>query len=484
MGTVARVMEQATARTRVVETEEAPRLFGTDGIRMVVGQELTPGFVSDVAAALATYLEGSGEVLVARDFRTSSEAIARVFSGTLMMHGVSVREMGQMPTPCLQFNIGALHATMGVTVTASHNPTEFNGIKFTGPQGIELPRDVERLIEASVYHRQFATPSWEHIGRGRVDGEGVDRYLNSIRRHVAEEVIRRAQPLVVLDPGNGTSAVTSPTLLRELGCRVVTLNANPDGYFPGRPSEPTEDHLWALRKAVVDFGAAVGIAHDGDSDRAAFVDNTGRYLPGDVSLALFAKHRLLERPGERVVTSVTSSTLVEDVVRSAGGQLTITRSGSLAVARGIIESHATFGGEENGGYYWPEHQVARDGPMSSAKLVELLARTGRPLSELVDELPKYHLSKTKVPLPRPAKEWVVAQSRDELRGEAQRLVTIDGVKAFYPQGWLLVRPSGTEPICRVYAEGSTAEAAKTLMERGAAMVNRLVAEHSARGAAP
>jgi phosphomannomutase/phosphoglucomutase len=257
------------------------------------------------------------------------------------------------------------------------------------------------------------------------------------------------------------------------------LNANPDGYFPGRPSEPTEEHLWALRKAVVDFGAQVGIAHDGDSDRAAFVDERGRYLPGDVTLALFAKHRLIERPKENIVTSVTSSSLVEDVVRSGGGHLVVTRSGSLPIARGILENNATFGGEENGGYYWPEHQVARDGPMSSAKMVELLARTRRPLSELVDELPKYHLSKTKVPLPRQDRDWVLGDSRVELERDAQRLVTLDGLKAYYPDGWLLVRPSGTEPICRIYSEGSTPERARGLTDRGMTMVNRLVAEHQA-----
>lgn len=468
--------------TKMTEVE-APRLFGTDGIRMVVGTELTPGFISDVAAALATYLDGKGEVLIGRDFRTSSEAIVRILTGTLMMHGVSVRDMGQMPTPCLQFNIAALRATMGLTVTASHNPTEFNGIKFTGPEGTELPRDVEALLERSVFLGGFSTPSWERIGQYRVDSEGVDRYVTSIRDHVAEEEIRRFHPLVVLDPGNGTSAVTSPALLRELGCRVVTLNANPDGYFPGRPSEPTEDHLWALRKVVVDFGAQVGIAHDGDSDRAAFVDEKGRYLSGDVTLALFAKHRLNEHPQECVVTSVTSSTLIEDVVRSAGGRLAITRSGSLAIARGILENNATFGGEENGGYYWPEHQVARDGPMSSAKMVELLARSRRPLSELVDELPKYHMSKTKVPLPRNDREWVLEQCRRELEGEAERLITLDGVKAYYPDGWLIVRPSGTEPICRIYAEGSTPDRAKALTDHGTTIVNRLVGEHQRLGCA-
>jgi phosphomannomutase / phosphoglucomutase len=466
----------ATLRPRPDEAAEgaAPRLFGTDGIRLVVGAEMTPVFVAEVASALGTDLAGVGPVLVARDYRTSSEAMARIVIGTLQMHGVSVREMGVMPTPCLQFNVRELEAPMGLTVTASHNPTEFNGIKFTGPGGTEIPREVERRLEGAISDKTFSPSSWENVGTYVADPDGVTRYLGSILRHTAVSEIRAARPLVVLDPGNGTSAVTSPNLLRELGCRVITLNSNPDGHFPGRPSEPTEENLWALRRAVVEFGAQLGVAHDGDSDRAAFVDETGRYLPGDVTLALFAKHRLQETPRGVVVTSVSSSTLVEDVVAAAGGSLVVTRSGSLPVAEGVLRSNAVLGGEENGGYYWPEHQVARDGPMSSARMVELLVRAGRPLSVLVDELPAYELAKTKTALPRRFREAVVERVREALAPDAVRLVDLDGVKAYYPDGWLLVRPSGTEPICRVYAEGHDAARARERMEQGVRLVRRTV----------
>jgi phosphomannomutase/phosphoglucomutase len=461
-----------------------PRLFGTDGIRMVVGREMDPGFIAEVGSALGTYLHGSGDILLARDFRVSSEAIDRVLSGAAMMKGVSVREMGTMPTPCLQFNIKVLQARMGLTVTASHNPNEFNGIKFTGPEGIEIPRDAEQIIERSLHEKKFVAGSWDKVGTHRIDPDGVDRYISSILQHSDVAAIKAWSPLVVLDSGNGTSAVTSPRLLRELGCRVITLNASPDGHFPGRPSEPTEENLWALRRAVVDFGAQLGIAHDGDSDRVAFVDETGKYVPGDVTLALFAKHRLLAFPGATVVTSVTSSTLVEDVVRDSGGVLKVTRSGSLPVATGMIESGGTFGGEENGGYYWPEHQVARDGPMSSAKMAELLARTRRPLSELAAELPNYIVSKTKVPVSAALKEGVLARVRSSLEGESLRMVTLDGLKAYYEDGWLLVRPSGTEPIFRVYGESRGPDRAKALMSHGVDLVHEATAKLAGSTAAP
>jgi phosphomannomutase/phosphoglucomutase len=452
------------------ETRTAPRLFGTDGIRQVVGREMTPVFVAEVGSAISTYLDGHGDVLVARDFRTTSEAMARILAGALQMNGVNVREMGPMPTPCLQFNIRALGAHMGLTVTASPNPTEFNGIKVTGPAGTEIPRSAEEFIERSVFEHEFVRAEWDRAGTARTDHDGIDRYVSSILHHADVAAIRAASPLVVLDPGNGTSAVTSPNLLRELGCQVITLNANPDGHFPGRPSEPNEENLWALRKAVVHFGAMLGIAHDGDSDRAAFVDERGQFLHGDVTMALLAQQRLREQPDGVVVTSVTSSTIVEDVVRQEGGTVEVTRSGSLPVAKRIYERKAIFGGEENGGYYWPEHQVARDGPMTSAKMVELLVHAGAPLSGLVAQLPVYYLSKTKVPLAAEWKDPVLAAAHVRLESEAQRLVTIDGQKAYYVDGWLLLRPSGTEPICRVFAEGRTPARAKELMDHGVQIV--------------
>jgi phosphomannomutase / phosphoglucomutase len=463
-------------------TAAVPRLFGTDGIRLVVGREMTPRFVAEVASALAGYLGSKGTVLIGRDFRTSSEAMVRLLSGSLLMHGLDVRELGVMPTPCVQFNVKQVPHAMGLTVTASHNPNEFNGIKFTGPGGMEIPREAEEVVERALHYGRYPVADWERVGNLREDPDGVDRYLRSILEHTEVEAVRQSAPTVVLDCGNGTSLMTSPQLLRTLGCRVITLNANPDGHFTGRPSEPNAANLVDLRKAVVEFGAQLGVAHDGDSDRVAFVDEKGTYIPGEVTLAIFAKSRLDQRPGATIVTSVTSSSAVTEVVRRAGGRLEVTRSGSLPVAEGVLEHHAIFAGEENGGYYWPEHQVARDGPMSSAKMLELLARARRPLSELVAEIPSFHLLKTKVPLAREAlaareiKPFLVAEARTVLAPEAVRLDTRDGVKAFYEDGWVLIRPSGTEPICRVFAESRSPERAQELLDLGVHLVERLLGD--------
>ncbi|MCI4365910.1 MAG: phosphoglucosamine mutase [Thermoplasmata archaeon] len=458
----------SAARGTVGET--APRLFGTDGIRGVVGSLYVPSFLADIGAAYATWLGPPGTVLLARDFRTSSPGMAQILGGTMQMLGFDVVVLGPMPTPCLQFNVREGGARGGLMVTASHNPPEFNGIKFCGPNGLEIPPEAERKIEEIVHHREFLHPTWERAGTIREDPGAIPRYLSSIRANLDGELIARRRPHVVLDPGNGTSAVTSPLLLRQLGCRLTTLNSNPDGTFPGRPSEPTEQNLTDLRRVVPLIGAALGVAHDGDSDRITFIDEKGGFISGDIMLGLFARYMLEKHPGGTVVTSITSSTLVRDVVEKAGGKFVATRSGSLPVAVGVEEHNAVFGGEENGHCYWPKHQNAPDGPMASGVMLELLAASGRPLSELVAEMPAYRLLKRNVPVGPEQLKSTLEHVRKSLGGEADRIETIDGVKAYYPDGWVLVRPSGTEPLFRVFAESRTAEGVQRLSDRGVAVV--------------
>src|SRR2546428_8084488 len=263
--------------------------------------------------------------------------------------------------------------------------------------------------------------------------------------------------------------VVTPCLLRSLGCRVISLNGQPDGAFPGRMPEPIPDHLGDLMRVVSEVHADLGIAHDGDADRAIFVDDKGSFVYGDKSLALLAKAAIQGRGGT-VVTPVSTSSLIDDVVRAAGGRVVRTRVGSPIVARTMFETGAAFGGEENGGVIFRDHQFCRDGAMSAAKMLGLLAHEGKRLSSLTAALPQYHLKKTNVPVPVERRDAVLSSLVELTKG--RKVDTTDGVKIVEPDAAVLVRPSGTEPIFRVYPEGRTPERPDALAAEGVDLIKK------------
>ncbi|HTT25382.1 MAG TPA: phosphoglucosamine mutase, partial [Thermoplasmata archaeon] len=307
------------------------RLFGTNGIREVVGERLTPAFATAVAGAIGRNIRPGAPVLIGWDGRTSSTALARIVGGTLLLTGHRVIEIGLLPTPAIQFNVKALGAQIGVIVTASHNPPEFNGIKCIAADGLEVPREFEEAVEADVAAARMSLVPYRAVGELTADHHGAERYIDGILARVDAAAIVRRGFRVVLDCGNGASVVTSPTLLRRLGCQVITLNGHVDGTFPGHLSEPTEANLTDLARTVPAVGADLGIAHDGDADRAVFVDAAGRYLPGEKILTLMAAHAADGRSHSVVVTPVSSSMSVEEVVTARGGQVVYTRVGSPVV---------------------------------------------------------------------------------------------------------------------------------------------------------
>lgn len=448
------------------------RLFGTNGIREVVGARLTAPFVTSVAAAIARHVAPGRPIVVGWDGRTSSVALARIVSSTLALAGHEVVEVGLLPTPAIQYNVVRLGAQLGVIVTASHNPPEYNGIKCIASDGLEVPREVEEAIERGVAAQEGAAAPFDRIGLVREDREGARSYVEALLAQVDAEAIRRRAFHVVLDCGNGASVPTSPMLLRRLGCQVTTLNAQVDGTFPGHLSEPTEANLADLCRTVPAVGADLGIAHDGDADRAVFVDRTGRYLPGERILTLLARDAVRRQPGGVVVTPVSASQSVEDVVRPLGGKVVYTRVGSPVVTREMLARHAAFGGEENGGLIFPKFQLARDGAMSAVAVLDLLAREGVDLTTAVADLPVYALVKQKVACPVELRSAVLARLQEEVRREGADVLTIDGLKISSPDGWVLVRPSGTEALMRVFAEARDPATAERLAREGLQRVER------------
>jgi phosphomannomutase / phosphoglucomutase len=452
------------------------RLFGTNGIREVVGETLTAPFVTRVTSAIAAMVPPGPPVVVGWDARTSSPAFARIASGTLAIAGHRVVEVGCLPTPAIQFLVPRLRAQIGVVITASHNPPEFNGIKCIGADGLEVDRSFEEGIERGVDQEVTSALPYSRIGEVAFHFSGGHEYITAIAGHVDAAAIAKRHPTVVLDCGNGASCGTSPYLLRMLGCRVVTLNAQPDGNFPGHLSEPTVANLADLAHAVPALGADLGIAHDGDADRAVFVDHTGRYVPGEEALTLMARDAVERHRGGIVVTPVSASQSVEDAVRPLGGEVVYTRIGSPTVTHEMQVRKAIFGGEENGGLIFPYHQLARDGAMSAAAVLDLLARRQQSLADALRDLPHYTLVKEKVSCPVELRAKVLTHVTDAFTKESEKVVTIDGVKAYRDGGWVLLRPSGTEPLFRVFAEAKDPVRARALAETGLEAVRSALRE--------
>ena len=453
---------------------EERRLFGTNGVRGVVNKELTLELVLELSQAIGTFFKG-GKMVVGSDGRTSSPALRNLAMGGLASVGCKVYDIGQAPTPMIDFLTPAWKADGGLAITASHNPPEYNGIKTIASDGIETDREEELEIERIYFSRSWKRADWNNVGDILEAGTGLREYLDSIKKQVDGEIIRSRLLKVAVDTGNGVSALTTPTLLSELGCRVLTINANVDGTFPGRLSEPRPETIGSLMNLVRSAGADFGVALDGDGDRAIFVDETGEAHWGDKTFGLIADDYLSANPGATIVTPVSSSRAIREIVEKRGGKIAWTRVGSVDVSHKMIEIGADVGGEENGGIFFAPHIAVRDGSMASALIADIIAKTRRPLSELLSALPSYELAKEKVPCPNHLKKQVLESLRE--RTSRYNPETIDGVKILFEDGTaLLLRPSGTEPIFRVMAEAKSASAARNLADQYKAVLNEIIKE--------
>jgi phosphomannomutase/phosphoglucomutase len=459
----------------MTEALDERRLFGTNGVRGVANKDLTLDLVTELSQAIGTFFKG-GRMVVGSDGRTSSPAFRNLAMGGLASVGCKVYDIGQAPTPMIDFLTRAWKADGGIAVTASHNPPEYNGVKTIKSDGVETDRDEELEIEKIYFSRSWKRAEWDHMGAiVEETGAGLHEYLDSIKKQVDFDKIRSRNLKVAVDPGNGVSALTTPILMSELGCKVFTINSNVDGRFPGRLSEPRPDTIGSLASLVQSSGADFGVALDGDGDRAIFVDETGEAHWGDRSFALIADKYFSANPGRTIVTPVSSSRAIKEIADSRHGNIVWTKVGSVDVSHKMIELSADLGGEENGGIFYAPHIPVRDGSMAAALIADILAKAGQPLSELLSILPTYQLSKEKVPCPNQLKRHVLARLRE--RTSEYKPETIDGVKVMFADGTsVLLRPSGTEPIFRVMAEGKTANAARNLADQYKTIIAEIVKE--------
>lgn len=447
-----------------------PRLFGTNGVRGVVNSDrMDCEFALRLGLAIGTFMKGY--IMLGTDARTSNDMLKAACASGMMATGCNVADCGVVPTPTLQYAVKVNRAAGGVVITASHNPPEFNGIKCIHKDGTEMGRENEEAIERIYHSQEFSMAEWSRVGSIRPFTTAIDRYIGGILAKVNVPAIRRARLRVAADCSNGAGGLVVPKLLERLGVRYVTLNADPNGAFPGHNSEPTPDNAHELVELVSSGGFDLGFIQDGDADRSIFVDENGRYLYGDRSLAMMARYLCSQRKGRRVVTTVGSSMCVEDAVKMSGGSITYTRTGSPVVAREMMERGGIFGGEENGGLIFADFQYCRDGAMAVARMLEMVALKGK-LSKINNEIPQYHQFKKKTPCPENKKESVM--KRLALKAKGGRIDRTDGLKIFLKAGWVLVRPSGTEPLFRIFSESKTAESAERMADEYLRLVQKLV----------
>jgi len=436
------------------------RLFGSNGVRGVVNQEMTIELASGIAAAAGHIL--GREMAVGMDGRTSSPMFRDAVVAALLSVGCNVHDMGTMPTPVLQYLIMHLGLDGGIMVTASHNPPEFNGVKVQAGDGAEVSKEIEERIEG-LYRRGEPEPvPWDQVGV-KTDYDGMETYMDAVLGHVDADAIREKGYRVALDTGNGVAALTAPQVASRLGCGVYTVNTEIDGSFPGRGSEPTPENLGALKEIMKATGAHMGVGFDGDGDRSIVIDEKGVAVWGDKTLSLVADWYMETHPGATVVTSVSTSDGLEKAVEAHGGRVHWVKVGSVLISRAMVELGAPIGGEENGGIMYGPHLPARDGTMAMALLLHIMAERGKSLSELIAEQPIGAKGKDGIPCPNELKEGLL-ESLPHV-ADAPEVNTMDGVKLSWSDGsWVMVRPSGTEPLARIYAEAENEEKLTALIE--------------------
>jgi len=445
------------------------KFFGTNGIRGIFSEDFTLEFVHDMTLAIGTYFK-KGPVLIGYDGRDSSPIICKVISSALNSIGIDCNIAGIVPTPCLEFAVKTLGYSGGIMITASHNPPQYNGIKPAANDGVEISRDDELVIEDIFLQKKWIQNSknWGSTGK---EEHAIDVYLKGIISHIDSKLIESKHFKVVLDLGNGAQAVSAPDFCKMLQCETFLINENIDGSFPGRGSEPTPQNLSKLSETVIANNADVGIAFDGDGDRSIFCDNKGNILTGDKSALALMRHILKKNPNSLVVTCLNSGSNTEVLAREFNSKVIRTKVGSVEVSRKMVPTDALIGFEENGGFMYGKHNQVRDGCMTLALMLDLLATSEKSIYEDVTSLPHSFTTKDKITCsPENVSKLIMS-----LKNEFPNSDTTDGIKiTIDPKNWVMIRPSGTEPIVRVYAESESQEKLDALMSEYIQKVNSII----------
>lgn len=433
------------------------KLFGSSGIRGAFGEKITTQLTSEVGQATGTVYNS---VVVGWDTRTTSELLGKALASGLMSAGSNVGIVGMVSTPTLAYAVKNFDA--GIMITASHNPPKDNGLKFWNPDGSSFGSTQMEELEDILENKKFKKATWDKVGTCHQIEDAVEQHITSILSKIGS-----LKGKVVIDCGNGAASNISPYLLRRLGCEVVTLNAQPDGTFPGRSSEPTEDNTLLLAECVKKSGAILGIAHDGDGDRTLAVDEKGRFINGDVLLPIFAKME-----GKRsIVVPINVSMGIDRYVDTV--EVVRCMVGDVYVAEKMKEVGADFGGEESGTWIFSKNSFCPDGIYAAARLVEIVQ--DKQLSEYVDELPKFNIIRQRVPFGQKDKMEAMAELLEYVKSwKPDKIMDMDGLHSSFKDGWILLRPSGTEEKLKVVIEGETEARAKELYDMAIEAVGKVL----------
>ncbi|MDD3966099.1 MAG: phosphoglucosamine mutase [Candidatus Neomarinimicrobiota bacterium] len=435
------------------------------GIRATIGDSLTPAKVVEYAAAFGQWAE-KGSIVLGRDSRVSGKVISDIAARTLQWMGLDLIDIGIVPTPTVQLMTEKLGARAGLAVTASHNPFPWNGLKFIEKTGLFLDAEQVAAVLKNKKAGKALFKAAGEFGEYRFKEDAIDRHVENVLSipYIDVKAIRARKFRVVIDAVNGGGSLALPALLEKLGCKVIKLHCSPDGYFPHTP-EPLPENLTDLMKTVKEEKADLGLAVDPDADRLAVVDEKGNYLSEEYTLVMAAEVVLSQTQVKDpiIVTNLSTTLAVSRIAEKYGAACLRTAIGEINVAKKMKEVAAVIGGEGNGGVISPDSHLGRDSLVGAAMVLHFLAGDKRPLSEKYAALPQYRMAKKKIGIAGKDPDAILTALK--LKFAAEDCNTVDGLKISFPESWVHMRKSNTEPILRVYSEAADSEAANALGER-------------------
>ena len=432
------------------------------GVRGVVGDFLTPQLIESFAKAFGTFV-GPGRVMVGRDTRTSGEMLLHAVCAGLLSTGCTPVDVGVCSTPSVQIRTKETDAVGGIIITASHNPAQWNALKFVGRDGIFL-NEYEARSVVEIYHdSNFRRCPDEEIGSIKYDPHAIDSHLSKVLDYVDAELIRSKHFKVAFDCCNGAGSLMTPRLLQDLGCQLIPISTEPNGIFPREP-EPTPQNLTQLSSTTELSGADVGFAQDADADRLAIINEHGEAIGEDYTLALAVQFMLSKTPGP-VVVNLSTSRAIQDIAEQYDCPIYWTKIGESNVIDKILDCNAIVGGEGNGGVMIPAIHPCRDSFIGMALVLQYMAESGKTISELVNSIPRYFMVKQKVQLSSDQIFGIVEQLKAQYA--AAHIDVTDGLKIFFNErkAWAHIRPSNTEPILRVMSEATSKQEAEEINEK-------------------